>query len=170
MISSTRLRIGAVALIVAAIFVNLQQLKLKPARYGYASLPNYRTADITEIAKQKTKTKNRFGLFFELGKRFPGSTVIVPRSLWLDDAFGAGALSYGRAAHVAPVRLEANAILSDVDYEPYVVAQGQNEKQGDWFIAAARSDASVFIVLKDGIDIVLLDLSILVKSRDKPRD
>jgi hypothetical protein len=170
MISSTRLQIGAVALIVAAIFVNLLQLKIKPGQHRYNPLPRYKTADITEIAKTREKTRNRFGLFFELGRRFPGSTLLVPRASGPHSAFAAAALSYGRAAHVAAAPHDAKAIFSEFDYRPHVVAQGKNEILGDWLIVAASSNARVFILLEDHSDIVLVDRSLLAKSQDEPRD
>jgi hypothetical protein len=169
-----RLQIGAVALIVAAILVNLLQLDLKSGRHQYHPLSRYETADITKIAKTRTKLKKRFGLFFELGKKFPGSTLIVPPASRLDSAphsaFVPCALSYGRAAHVVETTLDADSILSELEYRPHIVAQGEDEAGGDWFIAAAGPNANVFIVLKQKRKTVLLDLSLLVKSQDKPRD
>jgi hypothetical protein len=49
-----------------------------------------------------------------------------------------------------------------------VVAQGKDDRKNDWFVAAAGPDANVFIVLNHERKTVLLDLSLLVKSRDKP--
>jgi hypothetical protein len=165
-----QLQIGAVALIVAAIIVNLLQLDVEPGRHMYQPLSRYDTADITKIAERKPKLKKRYGLFFELGRRFPGATLIVPHSLPLESAFVAGALSYGRAARVAAAPLEVDTVLPGLDYRPSVVAQGEDEKGGEWLVVASDANASVFIVLQQEDKTVLLDLSLLVKSRDKPRD
>jgi hypothetical protein len=164
-----QLQIGAVALIVAAIFVNLLELDFKPGRHAYYPLARFHTADITEIAKARAKLRKRYGLFFELGRKFSGSTLIVPHASPLDPAFLAGALAYGRVAHVVASPLDANAIWSELDYGSSVVAQGKHD-DGDWFIATAGPDADVFIVLNHARKMVLLDLSLLVKSQDKPRD
>jgi hypothetical protein len=165
-----QLQIGAVALIVAAIIVNLLQLDIEPGRHMYQPLSRHDTADITRIAERKPKLKKRYGLFFELGRRFPGATVIVPHSLPLKSAFVAGALSYGRAAHVAAAPLAVDTVLPGLDYGPSVVAQGEDEDGGAWLVAAADANASVFIVVKQDGKTVLLDRSLLVKSRDTPRD
>ena len=52
-ITSIRLRNGAVTLMVAAIFVNLVQLNISPSGSGFKPFPKYDTADITKIARKK---------------------------------------------------------------------------------------------------------------------
>ena len=168
-ITSIRLRNGAVTLMVAAIFVNLVQLNISPSGSGFKPFPKYDTADITKIAERKGKTKARYGLFFELGRKFPGSTFIVPRSSEVEPAFVAAALSYGRAAHVTLSPFDAKAFSSDLELES-MVAKGKDDKQGDPFVIVPGSNSNVFVVLRHQGKTVLIDLSLLVRAQDPSRD
>jgi hypothetical protein len=63
-----RLQIGAIALIVAAIFVNLLQLDLKQGQHPYYPLARFHTADITKIAKTRTKLRSDLARPFLAGE------------------------------------------------------------------------------------------------------
>src|SRR3990170_7632928 len=89
-IGAMNIRGGLVALFVAALVVNLLQLDLIPSGGRFKPLPRHQTADITKIAEKKSPgLKAGYSLFFELGRRYPGSTIILPRSAKLEDVFAA---------------------------------------------------------------------------------
>jgi hypothetical protein len=65
MISSSRLQIGAVALIVAAIFVNLLQFDIETGPHRFSPLARHEAADITKIGdwRSRRNSSSRCRLF-----------------------------------------------------------------------------------------------------------
>lgn len=168
-IGSTRIRDGVLAaLLSAAIIVNAFQFD--DVSGSYRAFPSYETADITKLA-QAGRLGYGYGPFFELGRRFPGSTVVLSRSQELGSEFEASILSYGRAAHVAWATYEAEQVLSGLDYERFVLAEG---KYGRWhrnrFTIATGPNPKVFLALRQQATTILLDLSLLLEARSTSRD
>lgn len=165
LIGSTQIRGVVAVLFTVAILVNIFQFDVVKGRYR--ALRTHSTPDITKIVQAygSKNLKARYGLFFELGRRYPGSTIILPRYKTLGTEFEASLLSYGRAAHVVVTRDEAKALLSGLEYEPFIVAQGKGSERGHPFAIAAGSNPKVFLVLLRQGKTILLDLSLLLKAR-----
>ena len=161
-----KIRDAVATLFTVAILVNIFQFNIVPIQERLKTLPSYRTADITKIAQASSeKLRAMYGLFFELGRRYPGSTIILPRSQGLGAGFEMSLLSYGRAAHVVLTTDEAKAILSGFEYEPFIVAQGKGGLKRRPFAIAAGSNPKVFLVLRRQGKTILLDLSLLLQAR-----
>jgi hypothetical protein len=164
------LRTVVVTLFILAIATNLLQLNFVPSKGRYSPIPRQPTRDITILANGVSGPRAKFGLFFELGRRYPGSTIILPQSPQPPASFQAYALSYGRAKQAAVEAYDSEAVLNQLDYKPFIVATGKGDARNEPFVIAAGPKPKVFLAPKHESTRILLDRSLLSTARSAPRD
>jgi hypothetical protein len=169
--AATTIQIVMAALIVLAGITNVVQFyDTTSSKYG--PLTRQRTPDLTKIAEASPDYRAMYSLFFEMGRRYPGSTVLLAQPRPPGSEFKARMLSFGRAAHVAWAPLNAEQVLSDFDYTPYIVAQDEAERstRGGPFVIAATPDAKAFLVVQQGRKTILVDLALVLQGLKASHD
>lgn len=157
-------------LIVLAILINAFQIKTLPAPERYAPFPSYPGAKISEVVSSSEYVRSKYEVFFELGERYPGSTIIMSQTSQLGTYFQASLLSYGRAAHIALGSYDEEESLSGLDYDRLVVARGKGGPKGPPFAIAAGLNPTTFLVLRRQGTTILLDLSLPLRARSTQDD
>lgn len=164
-------------LLLAAVLANLSQFDPLPAGGRFRPVPHFNTPDITKVAEKDSQSlRNRYSLFFDLGRRYPGSTIILRSSAKHAQLWARRFLSYGRARSVALTDFEPISILSKVEYESFTVARGKIAPKGARgeetipFVVAAGPNPEIFLFLDQQRGVVLLDLRLILAVQATSHD
>jgi hypothetical protein len=147
------------------IIFNVLQFNEFEEHVRYKALVPYVTADITKIAEARSsRLRARYRIFFELGRRYPGSTIILPKAGGPGSDFEASLLSYGRAKNLVHVDYRADKVQPGFDLTVLTVAEGKSGPSGLPFVIAAGFSPNCFVLLQQE-KTILLDLSLLMSER-----
>ncbi|MGD9501113.1 MAG: hypothetical protein AB7V40_01335 [Methyloceanibacter sp.] len=178
-VSARWLRLGLLALLAAAIFINIVQFRRIDQSLSDASkaIHRFETPDIIVLGLRSKDIRNTLNLYGALLEIAPDVTLIVPTGRRLSPSFTSRVVGLSRAKLVEREDLPA---LDPRNFAGSIRAQGRvwrdakdvrRKKPGEsWAIAAGSCPIKEMIMLtNDEFDYFLLDSSLAFSSPCEPR-